>query len=215
MLNLLGEHPCRIDAKGRLMFPAKLRKQLDGVIHHGLVVNRDIFEGCLVLYPKPEWDKVNAEMARLSRYNRKHQLFQRKFMKGATHVDLDGSGRINLPSALLAYAGINPKDANEVIVSGLGEKVEIWNQDAYNKQVIQDEDNLDFGLVADRDRVPDLWDLVDLHIDEMGRLFDATGADWAVPQPPHAARKADLAPKKPKEKSSMQGTAARKAKQST
>ena len=149
MLNLLGEHPCRIDAKGRLMFPAKLRKQLDGVMHHGLVVNRDIFEGCLVLYPKPEWDKVNAEMARLSRYNRKHQLFQRKFMKGATHVDVDGSGRINLPSALLAYAGINPKDAKEVIVSGLGEKVEIWNQDAYNKQVIQDEDNLDFGDLAE------------------------------------------------------------------
>ena len=38
------------------------------------------------------------QMARLSRYNKKHQLFQRKFMKGATHVDLDGSGRINLPS---------------------------------------------------------------------------------------------------------------------
>ena len=51
MLNLLGEHPCRIDAKGRLMFPAKLRKQLDGVMHHGLVVNRDIFEGCLLLFP--------------------------------------------------------------------------------------------------------------------------------------------------------------------
>ena len=99
-----------------------------------------------MLYPKPEWDKVNAEMARLSRYNRKHQLFQRKFMKGATHVDLDGSGRST--ASFLAYAGINPKDANEVIVSGLGEKVEIWNQDAYNKQVIQDEDNLDFGDLA-------------------------------------------------------------------
>ena len=49
---LPGEHPCRIDAKGRLMFPAKLRKQLDGVIHHGFVVNRDIFEDCLVLYPE-------------------------------------------------------------------------------------------------------------------------------------------------------------------
>jgi diacylglycerol O-acyltransferase len=57
------------------------------------------------------------------------------------------------------------------------------------------EDNLDFGLVADRDLVPDLWDLVDLHIAEIERLFDATGAEWAVPQPPHAARKADLAPK--------------------
>ena len=70
-------------------------------------------------------------------------------MKGATHVDVDGSGRINLPSALLAYAGIDPKDANEVIVSGLGEKVEIWNQAAYNKQVIQDEDSLDFGDLAE------------------------------------------------------------------
>jgi len=45
MLNLLGEYTCKIDAKGRLMFPARLRKQLDTVLHHGLVVNRDIFEG--------------------------------------------------------------------------------------------------------------------------------------------------------------------------
>ena len=51
------------------------------------------------------------------------------------------------------------------------------------------EDNLDFGLVADRDLVPDLWDLVDLHIDEVEALFEATGADWAVPQPPPAARR--------------------------
>jgi WS/DGAT/MGAT family acyltransferase len=50
------------------------------------------------------------------------------------------------------------------------------------------EQNLDFGLVADRDLVPDLWDLVDLHIDEVARLFEATGAEWAVPQPPPATR---------------------------
>ena len=59
------------------------------------------------------------------------------------------TGRISLPSALLTYAGIDPKDAKEVIVSRLGEKVEIWNQDAYSKQVIQDEDNLDFGDLAE------------------------------------------------------------------
>ena len=149
MLNLLGEHPCRIDAKGRLMFPAKLRKQLDGVMHHGLVVNRDIFEGCLVLYPKPEWDKVNGELSRLSRYNKQHQLFQRKVMKGATHVEVDSAGRINLPSSLLEYAGIDPKTANDVIVSGLGEKVEIWNEAAYHKQVVQDDEAIDFGALAE------------------------------------------------------------------
>jgi len=147
MLNLLGEHNCKIDAKGRLMFPARLRRQLEQVLHHGLVINRDIFENCLVLYPKPEWDKVNAEMTQLSRYNRKHQLFQRKFMKGATLVDLDSSGRLNVPTPLLEHAGIDLSKGNEVIVSGLGEKVEIWTPESYNTQVLNDED--DFGNLAE------------------------------------------------------------------
>lgn len=149
MLNLLGEHNCKIDAKGRLMFPARLRRQLESVIHHGLVINRDIFEKCLMLYPKPEWDKVNAEMTQLSRYNRKHQLFQRKFMKGATIVDLDASGRLNVPSALLEYAGIDLNNGNEIIVSGLGEKVEIWTKEAYQAQVLDDSEDFDFGGLAE------------------------------------------------------------------
>lgn len=149
MLNLLGEHNCKIDAKGRLMFPARLRRQLESVIHHGLVINRDIFENCLVLYPKPEWDKVNTEMTQLSRYNKKHQLFQRKFMKGATLVELDSSGRLNVPASLLTHAGIDLSKGNEVIVSGLGEKVEIWTVDAYQAQVISDSDDFDFGDLAE------------------------------------------------------------------
>lgn len=54
------------------------------------------------------------------------------------------------------------------------------------------EDKLDFGLVADRDLVPDLWDLVDLHVEEVAVLFEASGAEWAVPQPPPAARRGAL-----------------------
>ncbi|MFP5488211.1 MAG: WSD1 family O-acyltransferase, partial [Acidimicrobiia bacterium] len=50
------------------------------------------------------------------------------------------------------------------------------------------EDKLDFGLVADRDLVPDLWELVDLHVDEIARLFDASGAEWAVPPRPPERR---------------------------
>jgi MraZ protein len=119
------------------------------VIHHGLVINRDIFENCLILYPKPEWDKVNDEMTQLSRYNKKHQLFQRKFMKGATLLELDSSGRLNVPAALLEYAGIDLKKGNEIIVSGLGEKVEIWSKEAYSKKVLSDEDDFDFGDLAE------------------------------------------------------------------
>ena len=50
-------------------------------------------------------------------------------------------------------------------------------------------DRLDFGLIADRELVPDLWDLVDMHIDEIGRLFDATGAEWAQPPQPAVPRR--------------------------
>jgi MraZ protein len=152
MLNLLGEYKCKIDVKGRLMFPAPLRRQLELILHHGLVVNRDIFEDCLVIYPQPEWDKVNQEMSRLSRYNRKHQLFQRKFMKGATHIELDGAGRVNLPSLLLEHAGINAKEDNEIIVSGLGEKIEIWSKGRYSQSVLDDTQDFEFGDLAEEVR---------------------------------------------------------------
>ena len=50
-------------------------------------------------------------------------------------------------------------------------------------------DELDFGLIAGRELVPDLWDMVDMHIDEIGRLFEATGATWAVPPRPAPPRR--------------------------
>ncbi|MCB0760243.1 MAG: division/cell wall cluster transcriptional repressor MraZ [Flavobacteriales bacterium] len=150
MLNLLGEHRCKVDSKGRLMFPAKLRKQLEEVMPHGLVINRDIFEKCLVLYPKPEWDRVNGEMARLSRYNREHQLFQRKFMMGASGIELDKTGRLLLPSILMEFAGIKAGDKNDIIVSGLGEKIEIWSMDNYNQAFMANDD--DFARLAEKVR---------------------------------------------------------------
>ena len=70
-------------------------------------------------------------------------------MKGATTVDLDSSGRLNIPSALLEYAGINLNKGNEVIVAGLGEKVEIWTVDAYQSQVLDDSEDFDFGGLAE------------------------------------------------------------------
>ena len=70
-------------------------------------------------------------------------------MKGATIVDLDSSGRINIPTALLEHAGIDLTKGNEIIVSGLGEKVEIWTVEAYQAQVLDDSDDFDFGGLAE------------------------------------------------------------------
>jgi hypothetical protein len=61
-------------------------------------------------------------------------------------------------------------------------------------------DRLDFGLIADRELVPDLWDLVDLHIDEIGVLFEATGAEWAEHQPAPAMRRGTATQTRPVKK---------------
>ncbi|MDZ4824462.1 MAG: division/cell wall cluster transcriptional repressor MraZ [Flavobacteriales bacterium] len=143
MLNLLGEHICRLDDKGRMLFPSKLKKQLEQVIHHGLVMNRDIFSKCLVLYPKPEWDKVQQEMSKLSRYSKKHQKFQRIFMNGATTLELDLQGRINLPFVLLPHAEIDLKKNNEVVLVASNEKIEMWSRENYTKEVTGAEEDIE------------------------------------------------------------------------
>ncbi|MFN0033266.1 MAG: division/cell wall cluster transcriptional repressor MraZ [Flavobacteriales bacterium] len=148
MLNLLGEHHCKLDPKGRMMFPAKLRKQLDADVTHGLVVNRDIFSKCLVLYTKTAWDKVTTELNRLSRYDEEHQLFLQKFMKGATLVEIDDIGRMNLPTSLLPFADIDAKKNNEIVLTGVLDKMKLWSKSNYEKYVLNDEDGIDIKVLA-------------------------------------------------------------------
>lgn len=148
MLNLLGEHICKVDNKGRMLFPSKLRKQLEEVIHHGMVLNRDIYSKCLVLYPKPEWDRIQADFSRLNRYNRNHIEFQRRFLNGATVLELDAAGRLMLPATLLDYAEIDLKKNNELVLVGALEKMEIWSTD--NHKQLVDDNQTDFASLAEQ-----------------------------------------------------------------
>ncbi len=148
MLNLLGEHHCKLDPKGRMMFPAKLRKQLESEISHGLVINRDIFSKCLVIYTKTAWEKVMTEMNRLSRYDEEHQLFLQKFMKGATMCELDETGRLNMPTVLLGFADIDLSKNNEIVLTGVLDKMKIWSKANYIKYVLNDDDGIDFKVLA-------------------------------------------------------------------
>ena len=150
MLNLLGEYHCKVDPKGRVMFPARFRKQLEQVIHHGLVVNRDIFSKSLILYPKPEWDRVNDELSGLSRYSANHQLFHKKFMRGATLIELDATGRLLIPKVLLEHAEVDLRKNNELVITGLGEKMELWSTANYQREVL--DQDLDFGALAEEVR---------------------------------------------------------------
>lgn len=143
MINLLGEYDCKMDAKGRLMLPNGLRKQLESLTHEGFIINRDIHEKCLVLYPKQEWDKVSKQLAKLNRFIRKNALFIRKFNNGATPIMVDASGRILLPKSLTAHADLE----KDIKVIGNGERVELWSKKHYDNMLSSDE--IDFSTLAE------------------------------------------------------------------
>lgn len=136
MLNLLGEYDCKADAKGRVMLPAGLKKQLQDVVHEGFVVNRDMFDKCLILYPMKQWTEVSSEIGRLNRFVAKNVKFIRKFNNGATPIELDSAGRMLLPSALCGFAGID----REIKITGTGDRIEIWSKSAYEAMLNEDVD---------------------------------------------------------------------------
>ncbi|MFT3884881.1 MAG: division/cell wall cluster transcriptional repressor MraZ [Flavobacteriales bacterium] len=127
MLNLLGEYDVRLDAKGRLVLPSGLKKQLADVASKGFVINRDVFRPCLVLYPMPEWERTNEMLRRLNRFVEKNMEFIRRFTSGATPLELDGSGRLLLPKPLMD----DPKTGKDIKLIGLGDRIEVWGKEAY------------------------------------------------------------------------------------
>ena len=106
MTSLIGEYDCKVDAKGRFMFPIDLRKQLEVLFEKGFVINRNLHQKCLVLYPINEWEKLNKKLSKLNRLIKANDVFVRKFTGGATNVEADNSGRLLLPKSLTDYADI-------------------------------------------------------------------------------------------------------------
>ena len=119
-----------MDAKGRMVVPAALKRQLPDVERDGLVVNRG-FEQNLVIYTRKEWNKILKQLSRLNQFQPKNRDFVRKFMSGATELMLDSAGRVLLPKGLLEYAEIG----SELVLACNLEKIEVWAKVAYDEQM--------------------------------------------------------------------------------
>jgi len=126
MTQLLGEFDCKLDAKGRLMVPAALKKQLPNAENDGLIINRG-FEKNLVIYPKNVWDAVVADLAKLNIYDQENRAFVRAFTRGATELSLDAAGRVLLPKSLVEYAGIG----SDLVLACQLDRIEVWDKKAY------------------------------------------------------------------------------------
>lgn len=118
----IGEYSHTIDDKGRLAIPAKFRVLLKngGVVTKGL-------DNCLFLYTKKEWQQIAERLANLPFNKANDRALARHFLAGAMDLDFDTQGRLNLPEYLREFASLKKK----VIVAGLYNRLEIWNESAW------------------------------------------------------------------------------------
>lgn len=143
MTNLIGEYECKVDAKGRLLVPSGLRKQFSPEAEGKLYVKRGI-ESCLELYQKHDWELVSEKVSSLNQFVKKNRVFARKFISGATQLELDSVGRVNLPKNLLEYAGVK----KDLVLFAYGNKIEVWDKLSYDSELEMSDDDF-AGLAED------------------------------------------------------------------
>jgi MraZ protein len=142
MSGFIGEYPCTVDAKGRFLLPGGLKKQIPVKEQKRFVVHRGM-EKHLVIYTKREWDKISAEVNSLNLYIKKNRDFLRKFNRGASEIELDGTNRLLLPKILTDYAGIE----KDIILFAFGNRIEVWAENEYERMM--KDDSVDFGTLAE------------------------------------------------------------------
>jgi MraZ protein len=135
-----GETAINLDAKGRLAIPMRYRESLAEQCENRMVLTYSAFDsGSLWLQPEKTWERVRDEVMGLPSFNPNHRALQRRLVGSATAVEPDGSGRILLPPSLRQVAGLEKR----VVMLGMGNRFEIWNENTLNAKRIEEESTLD------------------------------------------------------------------------
>ena len=119
-----GVQHINMDAKGRLAMPARQREPLLSLCQGQIVVTIDTQSKCLVIYPLPEWERIEQDIQGLPALNPAVKRFQRLMLGYASDLELDGNGRMLLPQSLREYAQLEKK----LVLVGQGNKLEIWSE---------------------------------------------------------------------------------------
>jgi len=143
MQHFIGTYECKADAKGRIMVPAALKKQLSKQLDKSFVIKRAVFNQCLELYPLDQWQDLMDKVNKLNRFKKKNNDFIRRFTAGVKLLDIDTTGRLLIPKDLINHANIS----REVVVSSVVNILEIWDKDLYEQAI--DEATTDFASLAE------------------------------------------------------------------
>ncbi|MBT2581851.1 division/cell wall cluster transcriptional repressor MraZ [Planococcus sp. ISL-109] len=134
----MGEFQHNVDAKGRLIVPAKYRDLLG----EQFVITRGL-DQCLFGYPMNEWNKIEEKLKEMPVTKKDARAFTRFFFSGAQEVELDKQGRVNIPATLLTYAKIE----KECVILGVSNRFEIWAKDSWEAYFVESEES--FNEIAE------------------------------------------------------------------
>jgi MraZ protein len=135
-MRFLGNIEAKTDAKGRAFLPAVFRKVLQASGEENLVLRKDVFQSCLVLYPESVWNaRLDLLKSQLKPWKPAHQQMFRQFVSEAEVVTLDGNGRFLISKRLQRVAGIS----QSLQFIGMDDTIEIWSPDDLKKTLRSDE----------------------------------------------------------------------------
>ena len=129
----IGEYHHTIDNKGRIIIPSKFRDELGD----NFIITRGI-EACLFVYPLENFKKITDKLTALPFTQKDARNFSRFFMSGATNVELDKQGRVNVATPLINYAHLE----KDCIIIGTGDRLEIWSQEDWDSFFNSNKDNM-------------------------------------------------------------------------
>jgi MraZ protein len=124
-----GANQLTLDAKGRMVMPTRYRDRLTERSGGRLVVTIDR-DQCLLLYPLPDWEEIERKLMRLPTLNAHARRLQRLMVGHATDLELDGHGRVLLPSDLRTFASLT----RDAVLVGQGNKFELWDEARWNER---------------------------------------------------------------------------------
>ncbi len=132
-----SEYEVKLDAKGRLVLPARIKAQLPDADSQELIIRKGL-EQHLIIYPMVEFNKVFSKISGLNEFSPENRSLQRSFMAGIVTVEMDNNGRILIPKNMLNYAQLD----KDLVLVGVGNRVEVWNPKLYEQHLIQDPSEL-------------------------------------------------------------------------
>lgn len=130
----IGQYYNKMDLKGRLSMPVKFREALG----NKFIITRGL-DSCLFGYTLEEWQKIESQIKSLPVTKKNARSFQRFFFSGASEVEIDKQGRINIPKSLINHASLD----KECIVNGVSNRIEIWDKDKWENLLLESEETFE------------------------------------------------------------------------